>query len=206
MNVMGISGTPRTNGNSEILLRYALKPFENNGWNVKIFLLSELTIKPCNACESCRETGTCIINDDMQRIYDAFQWCNAIIISSPVYFLNVSAQLHSILDRHYAVDAEKPLEGKVGGAIAVGGGTTGGQTITLNTIYTWMLSCGIICVPGELFGVKAVAGKPGDILNQENQLKQAEILGSNILKVTTELKEITGFNNYPKYNQEVCVK
>ncbi len=65
MNVMGISGTPRKKGNSEILLRSALKPFENNGWNVKMFLLSELKINPCTGCESCRETGTCIIDDDM---------------------------------------------------------------------------------------------------------------------------------------------
>jgi len=196
MNIMGISGTPRADGNSEILLRHALKPFKNNGWNVKIFLFSELKIEPCNACNSCKETGTCIINDDMQKIYDAFRWCNAIIISSPVYFLNVSAQLLALFDRHYAVDAEKPLEGKVGGAITVGGGTTGGQTIALNAIYTWMLSCGIICVPGELFGVKAVADKPGDILNKESHLKQAELLGFNILKVAEELKTITRFGKY----------
>jgi len=195
MNVMGISGTPRKNGNSENLLSHALKPFKNNGWNVKTFFLSELTIKPCNACDSCRETGTCIINDDMQNIYEAFRWCKAIIISSPVYYLNVSAQLLSLLDRHYAVNVEKPLEGKVGGAIAVGNGICGGQTIAINAIYTWMLSCGIICVPGELNGVKAVADKPGDILNQENQLKQAEILGFNILKVAKELKSVTGFRN-----------
>ena len=189
MNVIGISGTPRKKGNSELLLRYTLKPFENDGWSVKTFLLSELEIKPCNACDSCKETGTCIINDDMQEIYDAFRWCNAIIISSPVYYLNVSAQLLSLLDRHYAVDGEKPLEGKVGGAIAVGSGATGGQTITLNAIYTWMLSCGIICVPGELIGVKAVADKPGDILNQKDQLKHAEILGFNILKATKLLQK-----------------
>ncbi len=107
MNVMGISGTPREKGNSEILLRSALKPFKDNGWNVKMFLLSELTIKPCNACESCRETGTCIIDDDMQSIYEAFRRCNAIIVSSPVYYRNVSAQLLSVFDRHYAVDIER---------------------------------------------------------------------------------------------------
>ena len=73
MNVIGISGTPRKKGNSEILLRHALKPFENNEWNIKIFLLSDLAITPCNACDSCRETGACTINDDMQRIYEAFR-------------------------------------------------------------------------------------------------------------------------------------
>ncbi len=41
MNVIVVSGTPRKGGNSEILLRYASKPFENEGWNVKIFLLSD---------------------------------------------------------------------------------------------------------------------------------------------------------------------
>ena len=198
MNVIGISGTPRKKGNSELLLRYALKPFEKEGWNVKIFLLSELNINPCKACDSCKKNGFCIIKDDMHKIYEAFRWCNAIIISSPVYFLNASAQLLSLLQRHYAVDGEKPLEGKVGGAITVGGGQTGGQTITLNAIYTWMLSCGIICVPGELFGVKAVAGKPGDILNQENQLRQAEILGFKVLKTAKLLQkkiEIEGLIN-----------
>lgn len=188
MNVIGISGTPRKNGNSEILLRYALKPFENDGWNVKIFLISELAINPCKACDSCRESGVCVINDDMHHIYDAFRWCNAVIVSSPVYSRNVSSQLLSILDRHYAVNGERPLEGKPGGAIAVGRGTSGGQSIVINAIYRWMLSCGIICVPGELNGVTAVADKPGDILNQKNRLDQAEILGSNVLRVAKSLK------------------
>jgi multimeric flavodoxin WrbA len=65
MNVMGISGTPREKGNSEMLLRSALQPFKQNGWNVKIFLLSELTIKPGKTYELCRETGTFIIDDNM---------------------------------------------------------------------------------------------------------------------------------------------
>jgi len=188
MNVIGISGTPRKEGNSEILLRHALKPFKDNGWNIKVFLLSELTIKPCNACDSCRENNTCVINDDMKEVYEKFQWCNAIIISSPVYYRNMSPQLLSLLNRHYAVINNKPLVGKVGGAIAVGRGTSGGQTITINAIYTWMLSCGIICVPGELNGVTAVADKPGEILNQSKRLKQAEILGLNILKVADKLQ------------------
>ena len=187
MNVIGISGTPRKGGNSEILLRHALKPFENYEWNVEIFLLSELIIKPCKACDKCRENGICAIDDDMKKIYKAFRWCDAIIISSPVYSRNVSSQLLAVLDRHYAVNVERPLEGKVGGAIAVGRGTSGGQTITINAIYTWMLSCGILCVPGELNGVTAVADKPGDILKQENRLKQAEILGLNILNIAKRI-------------------
>ena len=188
MNILGISGTPRENGNSEILLQYALRPFEEQGWQVKHFRLSELAIQPCRACDECREKAICIIEDDMHKIYDAFRWCDAIIVSSPVYSRNICAQLMAVLDRHYAVREERPLEGKAGGAIAVGAGTCGGQTITIMAIYNWMLSCGVICVPGELNGVTAVASEPGDILKQENRLKQAEILGSNVLKVAKKLK------------------
>ncbi len=62
---MGISGTPREKGNSEMLLRSALKPFKDIGWNVNMLLLSKLTIKPSKTYELCRETGICIIDDDI---------------------------------------------------------------------------------------------------------------------------------------------
>jgi len=94
----------------------------------------------------------------------------------------------SVLDRHYAVSKKRPLEGKVGGAMAVGRGTGGGSAITITAIYNWMLSCGIICVPGELNGVTVVASEPGDVLKQEKRLKKAEILGNNVLKVTKKLR------------------
>ena len=191
MNVLGISGTPRKNGNSEILLQYALRPFEKQGWQIRHFCLSEITIHPCRGCEECKKQGRCVIEDDMHQIYEAFRWCDALIISSPVYSRNISAQLLAVLDRHYAVRLERPLEGKAGGAMAVGAGTCGGQTITINAIYNWMLSCGVICVPGELNGVTAVASEPGDILKQENRLKQAEILGINVLNVAKKLRSET---------------
>jgi multimeric flavodoxin WrbA len=123
----------------------------------------------------------------MIKIYEDFEWCDAMIIASPVYSRNICSQLMMLFDRHYAVNIKRPLQGKPGGAIAVGRGTCGGQTIAINTIYTWMLSCGMICVPGELNGMTAVADKPGDILMQENRLRQATILGENILNVTQRL-------------------
>jgi multimeric flavodoxin WrbA len=188
MNVLGISGTPRKNGNSEILLQYALRPFEKQGWEIRHFPLSEITVQPCRGCEECKKQGRCAIEDDMHPIYEAFRWCDAIIVSSPVYSRNIAAQLLAVLDRHYAVREERPLEGKAGGAIAVGTGTCGGQTITINAIYNWMLSCGVICVPGELNGVTAVASEPGDILKQADRLRQAEILGNNVLSVAKRLR------------------
>ncbi len=60
MNVLGISGTPRKNGNSTVLLDYALRPFVDEGWFVNRVLLSEMTVLPCRGCDTCTKKGECI--------------------------------------------------------------------------------------------------------------------------------------------------
>jgi multimeric flavodoxin WrbA len=189
MNVLGISGTPRKNGNSDILLQHALRPFEEAGWEVTLLRLCELTVKPCQACESCRSTGACVIDDDMHLFYEAFRRCDALIVATPVYYRNVCSHLMAVMERHYAVREEQPLAGKPGGAIAVGRGSGGGQAMTLNRIYTWMLSCGAVCVPGELNGLTAMADEPGDVLKQEKRLRQARVLGENVMQVAKKLAQ-----------------
>ncbi|MCL2461750.1 MAG: flavodoxin family protein, partial [Defluviitaleaceae bacterium] len=118
---------------------------------------------------------------------ETYRECDAIIISSPVYYRNVSAQLKAVFDRTHAAHAS--LSGKPGGAIAVGRGLAGGgQAIALNVIYNFYLSCGALCVPGELNGVAAAADRPGDILSQPRRLEQAEILGRNVMRYARALK------------------
>ena len=188
MNVLGISGTPRENGNSDILLQHALQPFAEAGWRVNHLRLRDLTVKPCLACESCATTGVCQIDDDMPVFYHGFRECDALLMATPTYSRNVSSQLLAVMDRYYGIYGEQPLRMKPGGAIAVGRGTCGGQTIAINAIYNWMRSCGMVCVPGELNGVTATASEPGDILAQENRLRQARVLGENVLWVAQRLR------------------
>jgi len=181
MNVLGISGTPRKGGNSEHLLNAALEPFIEAGWDITKILLSDIFIQPCTGCESCVDSGVCNIEDGMNNVYRAFTQCDAIIISAPTYYRNVPAQLKALMDRTFA--AKGVLQGKFGGAICVGRGSSGGgQCIVLTIINNYYLSSGMLCVPGELNGVVATADKPGDILNHPQRLKQARILGENIVK------------------------
>ena len=180
MNILGISGTPRKGGNSEILLDAALEPFVEAKWDVTKILLSEKRIEPCVGCDTCVERKSCCIDDDMSEVYDALKKCNAIIISAPAYYRNVPAQLKALIDRTYAVKGGL-LKGKFGGAISVGRGQGGGQAIVLTIIHNYYLSSGVLCVPGEINGVSAVADKPGDILNQPHRLEQARVLGRNIM-------------------------
>ena len=180
MNILGISGTPRKGGNSEILLNAALEPFIEAEWEITKILLSEKRIEPCIGCDSCVEKNVCYINDDMNEIYNAYENCDAIIISAPAYWRNVPAQLKAVIDRTYG-SKNGTLKGKLGGAIAVGRGQGGGQAIVINIIYNFYLSAGALCVPSETNGVTAVADKPGDILSQPHRLEQARVLGRNII-------------------------
>ena len=83
MKVIGISGSPRKDGNTEILVREALKPFYEKGWEVTEFFLSSKTINPCTGCETCRETGKCVIKgDDMELLINELGQCDALIIGS----------------------------------------------------------------------------------------------------------------------------
>lgn len=192
MRVLGISGSPRKGGNSEVLLNSALEPFTEKGWDVVRFHLSDYNILPCKGCDGCQETGKCVIDDDMTQLYGEYSKCDAIIISCPAYYRNVTAQLKAVFDRTYATKIEKPLVGKVGGAIAVGRGQDGGQSILLTVIYNFFLSSGMICAPGELNGVIASADKPGNIILQPHRLGQARILGNNVLKYTEIFKGANG--------------
>jgi len=188
VNVLGISGSPRARSNSHLLLEHALEPFSAAGWEVRLLRLRDLTVRPCLACDHCRtHPGTCAQRDDMDRFYDAFRWCDALLVASPVYSRNVCAQLMCVLDRHYAVNVERPLAGKPGGAIAVGAGEGGGQATTVTAIYTWLLSCGSVAVPGELNGLTARASAEGEVLGQEKRLRQARVLGENVLALAAQL-------------------
>jgi len=134
-------------------------------------------------CETCRETGECAIEgDDMELLLSELEDCDALIIGSPAYYRNVTAQLKALFDRSFVFNNRKLLAGELGGAIAVGRGEGGGQSLVLTIIHNYYLSSGAICVPCEINGLSARADKPGDILKQENRLSQARILGENIIK------------------------
>ncbi|MCL2030764.1 MAG: flavodoxin family protein [Oscillospiraceae bacterium] len=180
--VLGISGTPRKNGNSECLLNAALEPFAEAGWEIRRMLLSERQISPCTGCETCVKRKSCCLHDDMDAIYEAYEWCGAVVISAPAYYRNVPAQLKALMDRTFAAK-HQPLKGKLGGAIAVGRSASGGgQTNVLEAIHNFYLSSGMLCVPGELNGVTVSADGPGDVLRRPDKLEQARVLGRNILR------------------------
>ena len=189
MKVVGISGSPRKGGNTECLVNESLDEFAKNGWSTTKLYLSEKKIKPCTGCETCVESGVCVISDDDAKPYfDEIASSDAVIIGSPVYYRNVTAQLKALFDRSFGYKRDEFLVGKPGGAITVGRGEGGGQSNVLMIIYNYLLSCGALPVPGELNGLSAKADKPGEIMTQEKRLAQARVLARNVMKYAEMLR------------------
>lgn len=189
MKILGLCGSSRKDSNSEHLMKLALEPFYREGAEVRTHKVGDLDLQPCRGCERCRTEGKCCIDDDIHYIYDDLYWTDAVVIASPVYYRNISSKLAAVFERAYAYQDNRPLEGKLGAAIAVGRGTGGGQSIVLSVIHNWILSAGALCVPGELNGLSAVADSPGDILKDQRKLEQATKLGENLLKFSKILLE-----------------
>jgi multimeric flavodoxin WrbA len=99
IKVLGIGGSPRKGGNSDSLLDMALKGAREEGAEIEKIILNELAIKPCQECGGCYETGACIIDDDMQIIYDKLAQVHGLIVASPIFFSGISAQLKAMIDR-----------------------------------------------------------------------------------------------------------
>ena len=85
--------------NTEILTRHALKAIREEGIDTELISLSDLDIKPCNACMLCKKEERCPIEDDLFPIYLKMKAADAIILASPVYFGSATAQIKAFMDR-----------------------------------------------------------------------------------------------------------
>ncbi|MDK2893143.1 flavodoxin family protein [Methanohalophilus sp.] len=154
MKVLGISGSPKSGGNTENMIEEALKIAQERGFETDHVYISENNIKPCTACGRCYDNDECSIKDDMTDVYDKLVEANAIIVASPVYFGSPTAQLKALLDRSVLHRRHNfRLANKIGAAMAVGGSRNGGQEKTIQVIHDWMHIHGMIVVgDGGHFG------------------------------------------------------
>lgn len=108
-NVVLFKGSPRRNGNSDILANAFIKGAEEAGHKVTQFSIIDTKVGGCLACDYClRNGGNCIQKDGMQEIYTALAEADTIVFATPVYYYSFSTQLKAIIDRFYATNF-KPI-------------------------------------------------------------------------------------------------
>lgn len=107
MTVLGISGSPKRGGFTDLLLDKALEGAEAGEAMVEKVVLNDLVFRPCQECGGCDETGICVQDDDLKPFYQKLLKADAVIVASPIYFTNITAQLKAMIDRCQALWVKK---------------------------------------------------------------------------------------------------
>jgi multimeric flavodoxin WrbA len=120
--VLGIVGSPRRGCNTETMVDSVLAGATEYGAVSEKFILHEMSIAPCRACNSCQKTGKCIQKDDMEQLVTAMQKSDVWVLGTPIYWWGPSAQLKAFIDRWYGLDQRLFQSKRLVLAIPMGGG------------------------------------------------------------------------------------
>ncbi|MDD1743868.1 MAG: flavodoxin family protein [Methanomassiliicoccales archaeon] len=182
--IVGILGSPRRKGNSDLLLDRALKAASDAGAEVRKVVLNELKLRPCQGCNDCHEDGECVQRDDLTLVYELLEQADAVIIASPIYFSGPSAQTKILIDRcqclwvrNEKLDRYANAKRRRGAFIAVGGDEKAVFRHAVGEIRAFYSAIGL-SYDGEIL-LPGVEGK-GEVLSHPDTLAQAEALGRRL--------------------------
>jgi multimeric flavodoxin WrbA len=184
--ILALHGSPRKAGNSIYLARQALAEAKKRKAAVEEVHLADLHINACRGCEACRKAvihGHCALKDDMQPLYESVQKAHVLLISSPIYWFNYSAQLKLFLDRLYAVHTEKffALKGKKIGIVLTYADADPFSSGADNAVRSLMDA--FRYVGSEIVGiVHGSAWHIGDAAQDKHLVAQAKNLGKLLVK------------------------
>lgn len=99
LKVLGLAGSPRRRGNTELLLDQVLAGAANRGAQTEKVILADMRMGPCRECDSCFETGRCVQQDDYQLLYPRLIKAERIVLAAPIFFTGLPAQAKAFIDR-----------------------------------------------------------------------------------------------------------
>lgn len=115
MKVLAIQGSPKIKGNTATLLEHYLLGLKENHHDaeIKVIHVAEKNIQSCRGCDGCRNPQRkCVIKDDMQQIYPDILAADVLILASPIFWWNITAQAKQFVDRLYALNYGDNFKGK----------------------------------------------------------------------------------------------
>jgi multimeric flavodoxin WrbA len=178
-----VVGSPRPKGACSALADEVRKGAEAAGAVTHRYELHEMDIRPCTACDACLESADadCIIEDDMRKLYPLLRRADALVIASPVYWFNVSAQTKLFIDRgFYALQGPEgnALAGKEVGLILAYGAEdledSGGENAlaSFKDIFEF--------IGADIVGTVHGSSAGGDIRREKAVMEQAYELGQRL--------------------------
>lgn len=182
MKVLAINGSARKDGNTAILIKTIFEELNKAGIETEMVQFAGNVIEPCKACWACGVQKNCVHRKDIfWKVFDKMVQADGIILGSPVYSANISANMQAFLERAAVVcDMNRELLGgkhKVGAAVAAA--RRGGALQAVDSMNHFFLNHEVI-VAGSTYWNMAYGQMPGDVLKDEEGLANMRNLGENM--------------------------
>lgn len=186
MKVLLISGSPKPNGNTALLMQECLTVIQEHGIEAEVVSFAGKKIESCIACGKCSKIGECGLDDGLNEIIQKIRSADGLIVGTPVYFGTARGDVMCALQRigYVSRNTDKFLTGKVGGPIAVA--RRGGQTLTLQEMLMFFLINDMI-VPGSSYWNMVFGRLPGEALNDEEGMAAVRHFAENVAELVKKL-------------------
>jgi len=182
MKVVAFNGSARKDGNTAILIRELFKPLQAHGIETEMVQLAGQRLRGCTACYRCfanRDKHCAVTEDSLNEYIDKMLQADGIILTSPTYFADVTAEMKALIDRagFVARANDDMFRRKVGAAvIAV---RRAGAIHAFDSINHFFLISQMI-VPGSSYWNVGIGRDKGQVKGDEEGLETMRTLGENI--------------------------
>jgi multimeric flavodoxin WrbA len=181
MKVLAVNGSPHKDGNTRHMIDSVLQICADAGCETEVFQAGGLPVRGCLSCNHCMShPGECVTKDWVIDVYEKMKAADAIIIGSPVYYADLTAEIKAMMDRtgYLAMSEGGALKRKVGAAVSAV--RRAGAIHTLDSIQHWFLIQSMI-VPGSSYWNLSLALNPGDYEKDDEGKWTMKTLGENIV-------------------------
>jgi multimeric flavodoxin WrbA len=191
MKVIAFNGSARRNGNTAILIREVFSELQDEDIATEMVQLAGKTIRGCTACGKCfdnQDKRCAIDNDFANECIEKMLEADGIILASPTYFADVTAEIKALIDRAGYVSRANPdiLKRKIGAAIVAV--RRAGAIHAFDTLNHFFLISQMI-VPGSSYWNIGIGRAIGDVEQDEEGLETMRILGRNMAWLLKKIKE-----------------
>ena len=193
VDILGIQGSPRRKGNTDLLLDEVLSIASAGGARVEKIVVRDLKISPCLEIYHCEKNGNCAIDDDMNRVYPLLLEARVVILATPVFFYGPSALIKTLIDRCQALWARKYLLGMSPGqkhrgqGCVISVGATGGSKLFDGILLTARYFFDVLELDMTHRLLVRRADQAGDVLLQQEAMDQARQLGHSLSAYIAEV-------------------
>jgi len=193
MKVIAFNGSARKDGNTAILLNYVLGELQNEGIETELFQLAGKEIRGCMACYKCfkNKDGRCVVDNDIlnecvEKMFEA----DGILLGSPTYFSDVTAEMKALIDRSGFVARANgdALKHKAGAAIIAV--RRAGSIHAFDTINHFFLINQLI-VPGSSYWNIGFGREKGEVEKDEEGIRTVKTLGQNMAWLLKKIRKLT---------------